>query len=207
MRLRSFTTLAVAVAATFIASGCANDGPAAPRSEAPAPQAPQAPDASLLGLLGSALGGSKTITPALRSTPLPTNVTVSKTIGILGGTLVIPQAGVTIVVPPLAVARPTKFSVTARAGAALAYDFEPHGTKFTLPLIMTQSLRGVKTNQGLLNLGLSLGYYPDNNKPTSVTELLNVNVDLLNLTAVSTIWHFSGYIYASGRESDGGEGF
>ena len=51
----------------------------------------------------------------------------------------------------------------------------------------------------------STGYYPDDTKITSVTELLNVNVDLLNQTAISTIWHFSGYIYASGR-SDGGGG-
>lgn len=193
MRLRSLTTFAVAVAATFIASGCANDSPAAPKSEIPKPQA------SLSSVLGSVLGAPKTITPILRTTPLPADVTVSKTIGVLGGSLVIPDAGVTIVVPPLAVARATTFKVTARAGSALAYDFEPHGIKFTVPLVMTQSLRGVQMDNSLLNLGLSIGYYPDGSKITSVTELLNVNVDLLGQTAVSSIWHFSGYIYASGR--------
>ena len=33
----------------------------------------------------------------------------------------------------------------------------------------------------------------------SVTELLNVNVNLLNLSAVFTVNHFSGYLLASGR--------
>jgi len=201
MRLRSLTTFAVAAAATLIASGCANDTPAAPKSESPASRA------ALTSVLGSVLGAPTTVTPVLRSTPLSTDLTVSKTIGILGGTLVIPDAGLTIVVPPLAVAKPTQFQVTARAGSAMAYDFEPHGIKFTTPLVMTQSLRGVKMDSGLLNLGLSLGYYPDATQITSVTELLNVNIDLLNQTAVSTIWHFSGYIYASGRNSDGGDGF
>jgi ZU5 domain len=195
-RLRSLTTLAVAAAATFIASGCANDSPAAPKSEVTVAQG------SLTSTLGSLLGTPKTITPVLRTTPLPSDVSVAKTIGVLGGTLVIPEAGVTIVVPPLAVSKPTDFRVTARAGSALAYDFEPHGIKFAVPLVMTQSLRGVQTDKGLLNLGLSLGYYPDPTKPTSVTELLNVTIDLVNQTAISTIWHFSGYIYASGRDSD-----
>jgi hypothetical protein len=33
-----------------------------------------------------------------------------------------------------------------------------------------------------------------------VTELLSVQVDLLRLTAVATIPHFSGYIFAGGLE-------
>lgn len=203
MRLRSLTTLAVAAAATLIASGCANDSPAAPKSELPA-ATPAAPQASLTSALGSLLGSPTTITPLQRNTPLRADIVVSKTIGVLGGTIVVPDAGLTLVVPPLAVAKNTTFRVTARAGSAVAYEFEPHGTKFTLPLVMTQSLRGVKTDNALLNLGLSLGYFPDSNAPTSVTELLNVNLDLLNSTAISTIWHFSGYIYASGRQADEG---
>jgi hypothetical protein len=33
-----------------------------------------------------------------------------------------------------------------------------------------------------------------------VTELLNINLNLLNQTAVFTVTHFSGYIVASGRD-------
>jgi hypothetical protein len=59
------------------------------------------------------------------------------------------------------------------------------------------------TQGGLLSgLALKLGYFPDANHVTSVTELLNVQLDVLHLTAVSTIWHFSGYIFAGGRESE-----
>jgi hypothetical protein len=200
MRLRSLTTFAVAASATFIAYGCASDNPAAPTAVAPPSASTAAPQASLLGgLLGSITSTSTTITPIQRITPLAQNLTTSKTIGILGGVLSIPQAGLTVVVPPLAVLRSTKFSVTARAGSDMAYDFEPHGIKFTTPLVMTQSLTNAKVDGGLLDLGLSLGYYPDAKNITSVTELLSVNLDLLHLTAVSTIWHFSGYIYASGR--------
>src|SRR5258706_8322191 len=101
MRLRSLTTFAVAVAATLIASGCANDSPAAPKSELRAPQA------SLTSVLGAVLGAPRTISPVLRSSPLPADLTLSKTIGILGGSLGIPAAGITIVVPPLPAVEPT----------------------------------------------------------------------------------------------------
>jgi hypothetical protein len=97
------------------------------------------------------------------------------------------------------VGKATAFSITARKGSYVAYDMEPHGTKFLVPLVATQSLSN--TNQaGLLSASISLGYYPDPTHITSVTELLSVQVDLLHLTAVATIPHFSGYIFAGGVE-------
>ena len=45
-------------------------------------------------------------------------------------------------------------------------------------------------------LSLFAGYYPDSTKITSITEILNVNVNLLNQAAVFSVWHFSGYILA-----------
>jgi len=198
MRLRSIKTFTVAVAATFAAFACTGDSPAAPNSVVAPP--PAAPSQSLLGgLLGGSSTTTQTINPLLRTTPLANDVTVSQTIGPLGGTIIIPSAGLTLVVPPLAVTRATNFAITARKGNYLAYDMEPHGTKFLIPLVATQSL--VNTNaRGLLNLSLSLGYYPDGNHVTSVSELLSVQADLLKLTAVATIPHFSGYIFAGGLE-------
>jgi ZU5 domain len=195
MRLRSFSTFTVALA-TFAAFGCSNDSPAAPNSVA----LPAAPSQSLLGgLLGGGATATRTVIPLLRTTALASDVTVSQTIGALGGTIVIPSAGLTLVVPPLAVSKPTNFAITARKGTYVAYDMEPHGTKFLLPLVATQSL--VNTNaRGLVNVSLSLGYYPDGNHVTSVSELLSVQVDLLRLTAIATIPHFSGYIFAGGLE-------
>jgi hypothetical protein len=196
MRLRFLTTFAVAVAATFAASACSSDSPAAPTP----PVVPAA--APSQSLLGGLLGGStstKTITPLLRTTPLAADIKVSQTIGVLGGVIAIPGAGLTIVVPPLAVGKATAFSITARKGSYVAYDMEPHGTKFLVPLVATQNLTNTNA-RGLLNLSLSLGYYQDSSHITSVSELLSVQLDLLHLTAVSTIPHFSGYIYASGLE-------
>jgi hypothetical protein len=191
MRLRSLFSLSVAILATTIASGCSNDSSTAPQS--PAPIAPTA-TASRSQVLSTPIQAI----PALRKVPLASDITVSKNIGILGGTLSIPQAGITVVVPPLAVTKNTAFSMTARAGSQVAYDFAPHGTKFLLPLVMTQNLTGIQGGNSLLSV-LQLGYYADGTHPTLVSELLSVNVDLLHLLGVSTIWHFSGYILMTGR--------
>lgn len=199
MRLRFLTTFAVAVAATFAASACANDSPSAP--SAPVAPPPAASQNLLGGLLGGGKPGTHTAIPILRTNPLASDIVVSQTIGVLGGVIAIPASGLTIVVPPLAVGKPTAFKITARKGTYVAYDMEPHGTKFLVPLVATQSL--VNTNaRGLVGLSLSLGYYPDAAHITTVTELLGVQVDLLHLTAISTIPHFSGYIFAGGLEDD-----
>jgi hypothetical protein len=142
---------------------------------------------------------TRTAIPLLRLTPLASDITVSQTIGPLGGTIAIPAAGLTLVVPPLAVSKATNFVITARKGTYLAYDMEPQGTKFLVPLVATQSLANTNV-RSLLNVSLSLGYYPDGSNVTSVSELLSIQLDLLRLTAVSTIPHFSGYIYVSGLE-------
>jgi len=191
MRLRLPTVFVVAVTATFAVSACSNESPSGPAPVAP----PAAASQSLLGgLLGST--ATKTIVPVLRTTPLASDITVAQTVGPLGGTIAIPAAGLTLVVPPLAVSRSTSFAITARKGSYVAYDMEPHGTKFLVPLVATQSL--VNTNAS--GLAISLGYYPDGNNVTSVSELLSVQVDLLRLTAVASIPHFSGYIFAGGVE-------
>jgi hypothetical protein len=193
MRLRLFT-LTAAIAASVLAYGCTADNLTAPTS---APAAPAAPTQTLLGSLLS----TTTVTPLLRTKPLPSAVTASATIGPLGGVLSIPSAGITVVVPPLAVLKATKISVTALAGSNVAYEFAPHGIKFTVPLVATQSLSGTQARTGgLINpLSLFAGYFPDSTKVASVTELLNLNVNVLNQTSILTIWHFSGYIIATGR--------
>lgn len=200
MRVRSLVTLAAAIGATITLAACG-----ATDSTSPTPPAIQsAPTDASSNLLGTLLGAPQTITPLKRNTPLAAPITVSKKIGILGGTIAIPQAGIAIVVPPLAVSSNKTITVTAMAGDNVAYEFEPHGLKFTLPLVVTQDVSKTSATQGglLSGLSLKLGYFPDANHVTSVTELLNVQLDVLHLTAVSTIWHFSGYIFAGGRESE-----
>src|SRR5689334_16216719 len=157
MRLRLFTTFAVAAIATFAASACSNEPPAAPKSIAP----PTATSQTLLGgLLNTGATSTKTIVPLLRTTPLASDITVSQTIGPLGGTIAIPAAGLTLVVPPLAVSKATNFAITARKGTYIAYDMEPHGTKFLVPLVATQSLANTNVRT-LASVSLSVGYYTD----------------------------------------------
>jgi hypothetical protein len=202
MRHRMLSTVALIATAIVSASCSTTDSPVAPQVKEAAPTV--GPSKSLLGTL---LGSPQTVTPLLRTKPLASAITVSRRIGILGGVIPVPGAGLTIVVPPLAVSSMTNFSVTALAGSAVAYQFEPHGTKFTLPLVATQDLHGTQAQTGLVNpLSLFVGYFPDSSNVTSVTELLNLGVSLPTLMSVFTIWHFSGYILASGR-SDSGDDF
>lgn len=188
---RSTATLAVAL----VIAGCAmSEGPASP---ARAPVAAPAGSSSAT-LLSSPI----TVTPLERTTALASPITVSKTIGILGGTISVPGAGLTVVVPALAVTSNTQFSVTALAGTAVAYDFAPHRT-FGVPLVLTQDLHNTQVQTGLVNpLALFAAYFPDANNITSVTELLNVGVSLQSLTATFTVTHFSGYLVAGGRSDE-----
>jgi hypothetical protein len=194
MNVRSLRTMAVAAAGAILLTSCASpDSPVAPLS-APAPSA--GASNSLLGLTAT------TVTPLQRTQPLATSLTTSAYIGALGGKVAIPGAGITVVVPPLALTSTKLVTVTALAGSNVAYEFEPHGTTFLVPLVVTQDLRNTQAKSGgLINpLSLFVGYFPNDQNVLSVTELLNVSLNLLNQTAVFSVTHFSGYIVASGRD-------
>ena len=176
--------------------------------ESTSPTNGAAATSDLLGsTLGTATGTVSTvltsITALQRTTPLAADITVSQTIGSAGGVLAIPAAGITVVVPVGAVASPTLFTMTARKGSSVAYDFAPHGITFAKPLVMTQSLVG--TNATLLNYTLlKIGYYADPSQLTStggvLSELTSGVVSLLSWSFTANIKHFSGYMIACGRE-------
>lgn len=193
--------LYIAAFATLVVAACStSDSPVSPRSGSPSgvtePEAPQTPSTSLLAL------NTTIVTPLLRTQPLSNPLSASATVGPLGGTLAIPGAGIVVVVPPLALSSRQKITVTAVAGSNVAYEFAPHGLKFNVPLVVTQSLWGTQAAKGgsIDPLSLFAGYFPDSTKVTSITEQLNVNLNLLNQVATFTVWHFSGYILASGRQ-------
>src|SRR6478736_9511125 len=175
---------------------CGTDQPTAvPRPDV---SAPGAPSASLLGTLTSLLS----VNGLQRTTPLAAPITVSKAIGVEGGTLAIPEAGVTVVVPRGALAQTTTITMTARAGSLVAYDFAPHGITFAKPLVFSQQLRG--TNASLLTAPfLQLGYYQDANLLTKtgglVSELLGGTLNTLTWSFTAPIPHFSGYIVTCRR--------
>ena len=195
---------ALALALTLAA--CSADQVSAPTQVSAAPA--DAQSGLLGGLLGTVTGVlNLTTTDAVqRTTPLAAPITVSKEIGYYGGTLSIPEAGVTVIVPRGALMRTTTITMTARAGSLLAYDFSPTGTKFYKPLVFNQSLNG--TNVTLLQVPLlRLGYYSDpgllGELTATVSDLLGGVTDLLSWSFTAPIKHFSGYVVMCGRSSLG----
>jgi hypothetical protein len=192
-----------ALALALMLVGCSADEVASPTQMKAVPADAQS------GLLGGVLGTvtgvlNLTTTDAVQRTkPLAAPITVTKEIGYYGGTLSIPEAGVTVTVPRGALMRTTTITMTARAGSLLAYDFSPTGTTFYKPLVFNQSLKG--TNVTLLQVPLlRLGYYSDpgllGTVTATVSELLGGVTNLLSWTFTAPINHFSGYIVLCGRE-------
>jgi hypothetical protein len=194
MKLTLRRLAALALGSLTLAS-CGGEPPTQPRIQQ---SPPEAPASSLLGGLTSLIG----VNGLQRTTPLAAPITVTKVIGPEGGTLAIPQAGVTVTVPRGALATTTTITMTARAGSLVAYDFAPHGVVFAKPLAFSQQLRG--TNATLLSAPLlGLGYYEDPSLLSRtgglVSQLLGGTVNTLSWTFTSTIPHFSGYMVSCGR--------
>jgi hypothetical protein len=190
-----------AVALALALAACSADQVASPPQMQPSSTAPA--QSLLGGVLGTVTGLLTTQSVVQRTTPLAAPITVSKQIGYYGGTLSIPEAGVTVTVPVGALSRTTTITMTARAGSLLAYDFSPTGTVFNKPLVFKQSLNG--TNVTLLQAPLlHLGYYSDPGLLGAVTatvsDLLAGVVNLLDWSFTAPIKHFSGYIVLCGRE-------
>jgi len=187
--------LAALVLGAITVASCGVEHPTLPQLQH---SVPDAPSSDLLGGVTSLLG----VNGLQRTTPLAVPITVTKEIGSEGGTLAIPQAGVTVTVPRGALTQPTTITMTARAGTLVAYDFAPHGIVFAKPLVFSQQLRG--TNATLLSAPLlRLGYYEDASLLTRtgglVSQLLGGTVNTLSWTFTGSIPHFSGYIVTCGR--------
>ncbi len=191
--LRRFSLLA----GVALFAACSSESPGLP--SAPNATFSRAPVTSPLSAPTAAL---TLTTGAQRTSALPSNLTVTQAIGVDGGTLSIPQAGVTITVPAGALSATTLISVTARAGTVIAYDFAPHGTTFAKPLVFTQTLAGTNVSPLMAPL-LTLGYYADPSYLTtlggSVSEFISGLSNPANGSFTSSISHFSGYMVACGR--------
>lgn len=152
------------------------------------------------------------VTVLTRDVPLATSLSASATIGVLGGTIALPGAGLTVTVPALALTTPTTITVTAVAGNQVAYEFEPHGLQFPVPLVVSQVLDGTSgSSQGLIPGKLFAGYFADLsaldplNGTALVSEILGVTVNLGHSRATFGIQHFSGYLLGTGA-GDPGDG-
>jgi ZU5 domain-containing protein len=189
MPFRPLSRLGARLLSIVLLAGCARDA-ASPLE--PNATIPQKPSAALLGLLP--------VRGVTRNAALAKDISVSAVIGKAGGTLTIPDAGLTLVVPAGAVTSNTKFTATALAGRVVAYEFEPHGTRFATPLQLTQDLRKVSLLAALTSPLMDGAYFTDRSNVNQalglalVSELLPATVDLLHSRVTFPIKHFSGYL-------------
>lgn len=137
-----------------------------------------------------------------RTAPLTADMSSSKRIGPEGGSIAIPGAGVAVTVPAGALVDAIDITVTARKGRLIAYDFQPHGTVFAKPIILTQQLLGTNVSPGNI-ASLKLGYYESPQLLTTdggtISEERDGVVSPLGQVFTSTIAHFSGYIVSCGQ--------
>jgi hypothetical protein len=206
-------TLAAALAASLLGTGCSPDRAVAPEADAPSAAAQQnLKGGSLFTPLQTAPG--TTVAVLQREKPLKQDATVSATITPRGGYVRIAQAGLTVYFSPGAVSQTMTVTATAYAGSAVAYSFEPHGTQFHAPVYVVQNV-GLTTIAHDISLAQTIAgaYMPDGladlqpDGTAIVSEIHDASVDkirdpiqgLILHNAVFTIQHFSGYILTGGR--------
>jgi hypothetical protein len=169
---------------------------------------PQLDGAPPLGVVTDTAGVA--VRPLSRDTALAKSDSWSFDVGATGTTVHHSATGLTITVPPGAVATPTRITVTALKGTAIAYRFEPHGLRFAVPLQLRQSMRGAKLpTRDLSNAQLFAGYFVADTLATDtatgrtrVFEILPVLLDVKAQSAILSIRHFSGYTVASAFDAD-----
>ena len=134
-------------------------------------------------------------------------LTVSQTIDQAGGTISIPQTGLTIEFPAGALTSAVDITVTADE-KYVAYKMEPSGTQFRKDVRVTQLLNPTSIFGLPLTSGLYAAYIADDNVNLSgvlpvlelepATTIFSLLSPLLPEAEVWTIRHFSRYILASG---------
>jgi len=134
-------------------------------------------------------------------------VRVSKTIDASGGTISIPETGLTVSFPVGAVSAPITITITADADY-VAYKMEPTGTKFLKGVTVTQSLAATEFGLRPLRTQLLAAYIADDsvslsgNVPVLELEPSETIFSLLQpLIPQAHVWiirHFSRYMLASG---------
>jgi hypothetical protein len=147
-----------------------------------------------------------------RSNALSREFTESVDIGPRGGTIRINQSGLTMTFPAGALSQTVRITVTAKAGYDVAYEFQPHGLVFAVPVSITQDIRSTwATKYPILLSKLSGAYYEgvlsDNYVDSwhlfaKVAEMRPGKLEKGDHDYTFTINHFSGYALSTGRMAD-----
>ena len=198
-----------ALGALGIASACGIDSVSAPATTA------WASSALVTAARDVDAGGDEehTVVALTRRVPLDHDISATATVGPRGGVIAIEDAGVTVVFPRGALSASTQITMTAKAGAAVAYEFRPHGITFDAPVWVGQDLTSTQIAGGEL-AAVQAGYYEqpldaifvDPTKSLArVTQLRKADLDRAVHPRMATFYilHFSGYIMSSGF-ADGG---
>jgi hypothetical protein len=136
-------------------------------------------------------------------------------IGPKGGQIKIGEAGLTVVFSKGAVLQNTTITVTADSGSLVSYEFGPHGTQFLAPVAIEQDMQkttfaGKPDKATTLYGGYLLHGAADiKGDSANVSEFhaaqSSVGIDSFGKKqlkdAVYVVWHFSGYILISTRQS------
>jgi hypothetical protein len=134
-------------------------------------------------------------------------VKVSRTIDKAGGTISIPETGLTVSFPAGALESPLTITITAD-DKYVAYKMEPSGTRFLKDVVVTQQLNATQIFGSPLRSQIFAAYIADDNLKLSgkvpvleiepSTTIFSTISALLPQAQVWTIRHFSRYMLASG---------
>ena len=207
-RVASIAIAPIAIASTALMS-CQRADATGPRL---ATRQPPPAIAAREGAWAPASAATDTVLVLHRLVPLAHDLTVSRRIGPDGGELTLAAAGASLRIPRGALQAPLVITMTAKAGTGVAYEFEPHGTKFPVALVFRQNLGHTQAVQSKALAQSLHGSYFDGDLATAfvdparlfvrVREQRPTSVDDEGREVTFTIAHFSGYLLSSGRAHD-----
>lgn len=220
----SLRSLIAGLGMAALAAGCTPENLSAPKASLTTPSAtasanaansPSASPDLLGGLLNTVTTTvSKLLFPVVqRQTALPAPITVTKVIPTSGGTISIPEAGMSITFAPGALLAATPITVTADAGKAISYEFGPHGIQFHAPVTIRQDMSSTTLVNDVSAAARVAGGYTPNGLGDIIGGLLARVAEILKATTSIVIGadgkahlgtssfiikHFSGYILICG---------
>ena len=164
-----FVRSVVLALSVTIALSCSDITPTAPIA---APTAAQ--DGLISGLLGTVTGLLGSILKVIVGVVEPRDVyavkwapshvnqvrSVSAYIGYSGGMLSIPGSDFTITFPRGALSGTTKVTIVSDGSGYVSYDMQPHGIRFSKPVIVTQRLRNTSVYGTSKALNAFGAYFP-----------------------------------------------